>query len=146
MFLIEKTIEKILWSQNCYHRILYRIEFIFIVVAILVYLGWIFSARIYMTDILKPKVEASGIVDLLLIGVSKQVTEKLAIPVVGNGTPVSALAKGLAGGVLHGKGGKIGHYVSSGLLIDAAEDGAVSVMNMLGLSNVGGQSRETENS
>ncbi len=90
-----------------------------------------------MTDILKPKVEASGIVDLLAIGVAKQITERLAAPVVGNGTPVSALAKGIAGGIIHGKGGKIGQYVSGGLLVDASEDAALSVLNFFGITGGG---------
>lgn len=87
-----------------------------------------------MTEILNPKVEVSGTVDLIITGVAKQILEKIASPIVGNGTPVSAVAKGVVGGVIHGKGGKLGQYASNALLIDAGEDGAVSAMKFLGIS------------
>ncbi len=93
--------------------------------------------KIIMGKILEPKVEISGTVDMLITGVAKQILEKLAKPIVGDATPVSAVAKGIVGGVIHGKGGKLGQYASNALLIDAGEDGAVSVMNFLGLSASG---------
>lgn len=98
-----------------------------------------------MTEILNPKVEKiSGVTELLATGVAKQFLEKLATPIVGNGTPVSALAKGIAGGIIHDTGGSLGRIASNALLIDAGEDGAVSLMNYLGLSNIGGEARGTE--
>lgn len=81
-----------------------------------------------MTEILNPKIEAHGLADVFAIGVSKQVTEKIAAPFVGNGTLGSALAKVIVGGIAYGKAGRIGNIVASGLIIDAAEDAAVSLM------------------
>ena len=85
-----------------------------------------------MTDVLNPKIEAHGIVDVFAIGVSKQVTERISAPYIGNGTITSALIKGVVGGIAYGKGGRIGNIVASGLIIDAAEDAAVALMGKIG--------------
>lgn len=84
-----------------------------------------------MTDILNPKIEAHGIVDVFAIGLSKQVTERISAPYIGNGTITSGLIKGVVGGIAYGKGGRIGNVVASGLIIDAAEDVAVSLLGKM---------------
>lgn len=94
-----------------------------------------------MTDVLNPKIEAHGIVDVFAIGVSKQVTERISAPYIGNGTITSGLIKGVVGGIAYGKGGRIGNIVASGLIIDAAEDVAVALMGKIG-GGSGGQRDE----
>lgn len=95
-----------------------------------------------MTDILNPKIEAHGIVDVFAIGVSKQVTERITAPYIGNGTVTSGLIKGVVGGIAYGKGGRIGNIIASGLIIDAAEDVAVSLLGKIGQGGSGGQRDE----
>jgi hypothetical protein len=113
-------------------------------VTILVYQGWIFFlAQIYMAELLNPKVEAHGIFDVVAIGIAKQLEEKLTAPVIGNGTFVSAAIKGVGGGLIHGKGGRIGNIVSSALLVDAGEDAALSILNIVGLGAGGDSSGGT---
>ncbi len=90
-----------------------------------------------MTNILNPKVEAHGIVDVFAIGVSKQVTERLTAPYIGNGTVTSGLIKGVVGGIAYGKGGRIGNAIANGLIIDAVEDIAVSVLGKMGQGGSG---------
>lgn len=85
-----------------------------------------------MTDILNPKIQASGLIDVFAIGVAKQVTERISAPYIGNGTITSGLIKGVVGGIAYGKGGRIGNILASGLIIDAAEDVAVSLLGRFG--------------
>lgn len=92
-----------------------------------------------MTEILKPQVHASGLVDVLGIGVAKQVGERVLAPVVGNGTIKSGVVKLVAGGVLHGRAGRIGNIVASGLVVDAVEDVVVALMG-----GVGGATGQTQ--
>ncbi len=88
-----------------------------------------------MTEILNPQVHATGLIDVFAIGVSKQLTERAAAPFVGNGTLTSALVKGILGGIAYGKAGRIGNIVASGLVIDAAEDAAVSLLAKIDSGN-----------
>lgn len=81
-----------------------------------------------MAEVLNPKVEAHGIFDVLGMAVAKQVTERMLSPYIGNATVKSGIIKGIAGGLLYGKAGKYGNMVAGGLVIDAAEDVAVSLM------------------
>ncbi|CAG0950574.1 MAG: hypothetical protein OIN86_13590 [Candidatus Methanoperedens sp.] len=90
-----------------------------------------------MTDVLNPKIHADGLIDVFAIGVSKQVTERIIAPYVGNATITSGLIKGVVGGIAYGKGGRIGNIVSSGLIIDAAEDIAVSLLGKIGQGGSG---------
>lgn len=73
-------------------------------------------------DFLKPKIQANGLVDVFAIGITKAALERAATPIIGNGSIKSGAIKGIAGVVIHGKGGKIGSYVSNALIIDATED------------------------
>ena len=90
-----------------------------------------------MTDILNPKIEAHGLFDVFAIGLSKQVTERVTAPYIGNGSITSGIIKGIVGGIAYGKGGRIGNIVSSGLVIDAAEDIAVSLLGKVGQGGSG---------
>jgi hypothetical protein len=85
-----------------------------------------------LTEILNPQVHATGLIDVFAIGVSKQLTERATAPFIGNGTLTSAIAKAIVGGIAYGKAGRIGNIVASGLVIDAAEDAAVSLLGKIG--------------
>lgn len=89
-------------------------------------------------QILNPKIEADGLIDVVLIGASKKVTETMLTPYVGNATIRSGIVKGILGGVIHGKFGKAGKIIGSGLVIDAAEDIATVFMSGAGIAS-GGQ-------
>ena len=63
-----------------------------------------------MADVLKPKVQASGLVDIALLGISKRVTERMLTPIVGNANPQSGIVKLVGGSLIQGRG-KIGAAV-----------------------------------
>ena len=89
--------------------------------------------------ILKPKVNASGLTDVVFLGVSKHVTERLMTPIVGNGTLQSGLTKGVLGGVVGSMGfGKIGTAISGGMIVDGIEDIIFALMGGGAESNGGG--------
>ena len=86
------------------------------------------------TTILKPKVEASGIMEVIGLGVSKSVTERGFAPVIGNATVKSGAIKLVTGGLVYGLSGKmnlgkLGHIVSSGIIVDGIEDVISSFIN-----------------
>ncbi len=83
-------------------------------------------------SVVNPKVEVHGLVDVLGMAVAKQITERMLAPFIGNATLKSSVIKGVAGGLLYGKMGKIGNMVAGGLVVDAAEDAAVSLLGMIG--------------
>lgn len=85
--------------------------------------------------ILKPKVEAVGVFELVGIGVAKIIEERATAPIIGNGTLTSAAIKGVVGGLAHQYIGNnmLGRIVSGAFLIDAGEDAALSLMNMTGV-------------
>jgi hypothetical protein len=97
------------------------------------------------TEILHPKVEMTGLFDLIGVGVVKQFEEKLTSPVIGNGTLISGGIKLIGGAVLHGKGGRLGNVASSALLVDAGEDIALGIIGMIGGAGIGGGSRTASN-
>lgn len=74
-----------------------------------------------MTEILNPKVQQSGLIDVFGMGISKAVTERILTPMVGNATVKSGIIKLIGGSVLHGRN-KYLNYVSGGLVIDGVED------------------------
>lgn len=90
-----------------------------------------------MANVLKPKVQATGLMDAFEMGVLKTVSEKVLTPVVGNGTFVSGAAKLVGGGVLNGvsKNKHVG-LLSSAMVIDGVEDAAHGVLGGL-LGNTG---------
>lgn len=95
-------------------------------------------------EILKPKIEASGLVDVLAMGISKQVTERMLTPFIGNASIKSAVIKGIGGGLLYGKMGRMGNVIASGLVIDAAEDAGVVLLSMFGDAGIGGSQSVNE--
>lgn len=90
-----------------------------------------------MGKILEPKVQASGLMDVALLGVSKSVTERLLTPVIGNASYQSGAIKLIAGGLIQGKG-KVGKIAGGGLVIDAMEDIVAAVMSGGGVGGVSG--------
>ena len=90
------------------------------------------------TQVLNPKVEMTGLFDLIGVGIVKQFEEKITSPVIGNGTLVSGGIKLIGGAVLHGKGGRLGNVASSALLVDAGEDISVGLMALAGGSGIAG--------
>lgn len=75
-----------------------------------------------MSKILEPKVEASGLMDVVALGVAKSATERLSAPIIGNASVKSGVIKLAAGGVIGGKGGKVGKAISGGFIVDGIED------------------------
>lgn len=87
------------------------------------------------TKILKPKIQASGMLEVFGVGVLKILSEKMLTPYVGNGTLKSAAVKGVLGGLAHSyaPSGFVRTITSGALLVDAGEDAAVSLMGMGGV-------------
>lgn len=84
-----------------------------------------------MVEILNPKIPATtGLIDFVAVGASKQLTEMILSPMIGNATIKSGIIKMILGGVIHsmGKGNKWINIVSGGILVDASEDIAVSTV------------------
>ena len=78
---------------------------------------------------LKPKVQASGLMDLALLGLAKVATEKVLTPVVGNGNMKSGAIKLIGGGVINSVlGGKAGSTIGGALFIDGIEDVITQLM------------------
>lgn len=88
-----------------------------------------------MAEVLNPKVEASGLADVAMLGLSKAVTERVLTPVVGNATIQSGAMKLIGGAVIGGKGGKLGKAVSGGLIVDGIEDIVTAVLGNSGMAN-----------
>lgn len=82
-------------------------------------------------NILKPKIEAHGFVDIIAIGVAKNIEERLTSPYIGNGTLMSGAIKAIACGVIDGKGGRLGRIVSDAFGVDAGEDLAIGILGMV---------------
>jgi len=90
-----------------------------------------------MGNIMNPKVEASGLTDVIALGLAKSTTERLLTPMIGNGSIKSGVIKTIGGALIGGKGGKIGKAVSGGLIVDGIEDVVSSVLGgSTGGSNV----------
>ncbi len=87
--------------------------------------------------ILQPKVEASGIIDLIAIGIAKNFEERITSPIIGNGTIQSGIIKGIAGTLIEGRAGKLGKIVGGALGVDAGEDLAIGLLGMAG-GTIGG--------
>lgn len=91
-----------------------------------------------MAEILKPKVEATGILDIVGMLAAKRVIDGFALPVVGNNNLMSAVAKLGIGAMTHGKGGRIGNIVTGGVILDGADDVASMVMARIGGNGLSG--------
>jgi hypothetical protein len=96
-----------------------------------------------LTEIMNPKVEASGWMDLIAIGLVKQVEERVTSPYIGNATIASGVIKGVAGGLIHGKAGRIGNIASGAFLVDAGEDIGLALLGMVG-GGIGGNTPKDE--
>ena len=81
-----------------------------------------------MGKILEPKVEASGFADVAFLGIAKSTTERVLTPIIGNATLKSGAIKLIGGGVISGKGGKVGKALSGGLIVDGIEDIVSSIL------------------
>ena len=92
-----------------------------------------------MAKILEPKVEASGLMDVVALGVAKSATERLSAPIIGNASVKSGVIKLIAGGVIGGKFGRLGKAVSGGFIVDGIED---VVSSVLGNNNAGSGSSD----
>lgn len=94
-----------------------------------------------MTEILNPKVEATGIWDLAGMLIAKRVVDGVAMPVVGNNNVISGIAKLGIGAFAHGKGGRLGHVATGGIILDGTDDLVGVAMGMIGgkLGGAGGQ-------
>lgn len=85
-----------------------------------------------MGKILKPKVQATGLIDAFEMGILKTLSERALSPVVGNGTFISGAAKIVGGGVLTSVSrNKHAGLLSSAMVIDGVEDAAHSVLGKI---------------
>ena len=93
-----------------------------------------------MANLVPEKVGRIKLADMFFMGISKNVTEAMLIPVVGNANFLSGTAKLiLALGVNQFAKGKLGNIISGGLVIDGIED-YVNRLLSGGLGfNLGGQ-------
>ncbi len=91
-----------------------------------------------MAEILKPKVAASGIVDLAGMLIAKRVVDGVSLPYLGNNNVVAGVGKLAVGGLLHGKGGRIGHIATGGIILDGVDDLVGVAMGMFGGKMGGG--------
>lgn len=85
-------------------------------------------------DVMKPKVEAYGLADVLGMALVKQLEERVTAPYIGNATIKSGLIKGVGGGLGYavlGKG-RLGKVATSAIIFDAAEDIISSLLGGLG--------------
>lgn len=94
-----------------------------------------------MANILNPKVKATGLADVALMGISKSVGERALAPIIGNGTLSSGAMKLVAGGLVQGRG-KMGNIVGSGFVIDGVEDIVNSFMGGIGGGSAGAASED----
>jgi hypothetical protein len=93
-------------------------------------------------NVLNPKVEAVGLIDLAGMLIVKRVVDAAAVPVVGNNNIFSGLSKIAIGGLLHGKGGRLGHIATGGVVLDGVDDLAGVFMSKIGIG--GGGSNQTQ--
>jgi hypothetical protein len=97
-----------------------------------------------MAKILESKAGELTLADAFLIAVSKQVTERVLAPIIGNGSLMSGGLK--VGGALAINGllkNKIGKIISTGLIVDGTED---VVTSFLGSGNISGLFPSTNSS
>jgi hypothetical protein len=87
-----------------------------------------------MTQVLKPKVQASGIFDAFEMGIFKTLSERALTGVIGNSTLMSGGIKLVGGGIVNSvsKNKHVG-LLSSAMVIDGVEDIAHTLLSgMLG--------------
>lgn len=76
-----------------------------------------------MGKILKPKIQATGLMDAFEMGIFKTLSERTLTPVIGNSTLMSGAGKLIGGGVLTSvsRNKHVGLF-SSAMVIDGVED------------------------
>jgi hypothetical protein len=89
-----------------------------------------------LTEILNAKVASTGVLDLAGMVVVATVANNIPLPVVGSKNIVSGIAKLIVGGLMHGKGGKIGHIGTGGLILAGTTDLVNVVMAVTGLKGI----------
>lgn len=94
-----------------------------------------------MGKVTEPKIQASGFMDVLALGIAKTTTERILTPVIGNASVKSGIMKMAGGAVLSGKGGMAGKAISGGLVVDGIEDLVTSVLGGK-MGSSGGNSSE----
>jgi hypothetical protein len=76
-----------------------------------------------MAKILKPKIQATGLMDAFELGVFKSVSERALSPVIGNSSLQSGAIKLVGGGVLNSLSrNKHVNLLSSAVIVDGIED------------------------
>jgi len=95
-----------------------------------------------MAKILKPKIQASGLMDSFELAAMKSVSERILTPVIGNGTLQSGAMKLVTAGIGSSlsRNKHIG-LLSSAIIVDGFED---IVVSLLGGKNIGSGVTETE--
>ena len=76
-----------------------------------------------MVNVLKPKVQASGLMDAFELAILKTLAERTLTPIIGNSTVMSGAAKLVGGGVMTSvsRNKHVG-LLSSALVVDGVED------------------------
>ena len=96
-----------------------------------------------MAKILKPKIQATGLMDAFELGVFKSVTERALTPVVGNSSIKSGAVKLVGGGILNSMSrNKHVNLLSSAVIVDGIEDVVHSLLGsaLTGAEGATGQS------
>ena len=76
-----------------------------------------------MAKILKPKIQASGLLDAFELGVFKSVSERALTPAIGNSTLQSGGIKLVGGGIINSMSrNKHINLLSSAIIVDGIED------------------------
>ncbi|MDD5614881.1 MAG: hypothetical protein PHH85_01615 [Candidatus Methanoperedens sp.] len=89
-----------------------------------------------MTEVLNAKVENTGVLDLAGMVLVATVANNVPLPVIGSKNVISGVVKLIAGGMLHGKGGKLGKIGTGGLILGGTTDIVNVVMAMTGLKGI----------
>lgn len=85
----------------------------------------------------KLKISAVGLTDLIAAGFVKSAEERLLSPVIGNATFMSGGLKAAVAMMVNGRG-RFRKIAAMALGIDAGEDFAAAILNMLGGGGLGG--------
>ena len=82
-----------------------------------------------MVNVLKPKIQATGLMDTFELAILKTLSERTLTPIVGNGTLMSGAAKLVGGGALSSlsRNKHIG-LLGSAMVVDGVEDAAHSLL------------------
>ena len=96
-----------------------------------------------MAKILKPKIQATGLMDAFEMGAFKSVSERMTAPLIGNGTLSSGAVKLVGAGILSSlsRNKHVG-LLSSAIIVDGVEDMVTGLLGSIGdaggVAGVGG--------